>query len=386
MDPNLNQCLSIFGKNNSFPQSLIKDICNYNYGVGSDGVIFGPIFEKHKSGDYLCRICMHNPDGSQFSKSGNGLRIFFKYFYDNYHKKFQIELKPNKPFTIMSNKNESIIGGRIIINPTNEKIQNKKDEKSPITSNVEIDIGEAAFDWKSIPLSKPLFNNDINCFKLDLSSLINGETGRINCYCVNTGNPHCIILIDDLIPFILKNKHKNKTKLVHNFNHFKNLQNESLLSNKQLKHLREELISLLKQIGPKIENNISIFPQRTNVQFMKRWNKSSNMTCTANDASNDIEILIWERGVGYTLSSGTSSCANASLAYKLGWFGKNCDSNTDTCDNGTRINVHCIGGVLKVHITDTLKENGRLFLKLWGPAQKIAQGTFWWDNTMLPKL
>jgi diaminopimelate epimerase len=60
-----------------------------------------------------------------------------------------------------------------------------------------------------------------------------------------------------------------------------------------------------KRLGPMVENH-SKFPNRTNVQFLEVLNR------------NKIRIEIWERGSGYTLSSGSSSCAAASIAYKLG--------------------------------------------------------------------
>lgn len=52
---------------------------------------------------------------------------------------------------------------------------------------------------------------------------------------------------------------------------------------------------------------------------------------------NNIKIEIFERGAGYTLSSGSSSCAAAGAMYKLGLV----DSN---------ITVHMQGGNLKINI------------------------------------
>ncbi len=52
---------------------------------------------------------------------------------------------------------------------------------------------------------------------------------------------------------------------------------------------------------------------------------------------NNIQIEIFERGVGYTLASGTSSCAAAGVAYKLGMI----DSD---------VMVHMPGGKLWIQI------------------------------------
>ena len=55
----------------------VQRICHRNFGVGSDGILYGPIFD---GGQILLRIL--NPDGSEAEKSGNGIRIFSKYLFD----------------------------------------------------------------------------------------------------------------------------------------------------------------------------------------------------------------------------------------------------------------------------------------------------------------
>ncbi|MFP5264690.1 MAG: diaminopimelate epimerase [Blastocatellia bacterium] len=57
----------------------------------------------------------------------------------------------------------------------------------------------------------------------------------------------------------------------------------------------------LSEIGPLIEDH-PVFPDRTNVEFVQVR------------ARDEIEIRIWERGAGHTLSSGTGSCAAAVAA------------------------------------------------------------------------
>ena len=56
----------------------IKLICNRHYGMGSDGVLYGPLTDA--TADFALRI--FNPDGSEAEKSGNGLRIFARYLWD----------------------------------------------------------------------------------------------------------------------------------------------------------------------------------------------------------------------------------------------------------------------------------------------------------------
>jgi len=78
--------------NLSVPQ--IRLICHRNYGIGSDGILLGPMDDQ--SADFSVKI--YNPDGSEAEKSGNGLRIFSRYLWDK-------GLVSNNPFTI------STIGG-----------------------------------------------------------------------------------------------------------------------------------------------------------------------------------------------------------------------------------------------------------------------------------
>lgn len=69
---------------------------------------------------------------------------------------------------------------------------------------------------------------------------------------------------------------------------------------------RDELDdALMKEWGPRIENH-PIFPRRINTQMVRVSGPS------------EIEIRIWERGAGWTLASGSSSCAAASVAVHMG--------------------------------------------------------------------
>ena len=56
----------------------IRVICHRNFGVGSDGILWGPL--PSTQSEFGLRI--FNPDGSEAEKSGNGLRIFSRYLWD----------------------------------------------------------------------------------------------------------------------------------------------------------------------------------------------------------------------------------------------------------------------------------------------------------------
>jgi len=128
---------------------------------------------------------------------------------------------------------------------------------------------------------------------------------------VSMGNPHCVIRVDELD------------------------------------------LGLVKQLGSEIET-LAIFPKRTNVQFVQVLDR------------NNITIGIWERGAGYTLASGSSSCAAASAMRKLGLVDEN-------------VTVHMPGGKLAISFSGDFQVNMR------GPVQKIATITLdndcFWDMT-----
>lgn len=77
----------------------------------------------------------------------------------------------------------------------------------------------------------------------------------------------------------------------------------------------------LEQIGPKHEHH-PLFPQRTNVQV-------ASLT-----GANHLRMRVWERGVGVTLASGSSSCATAVAAARRGLTGRQV---TVDLDGGTLI-------------------------------------------------
>jgi len=244
--------------------SRIKLLCHRNYGIGSDGILFGPL--PAKDGDFFLRI--FNPDGSEAEKSGNGLRIFSRYLWDQ-------KLVQETPFTILT------VGGKV------------RSQVHAGGRDVTVEMGKVSFDSLLIPVKGPpreVLNETI---------LVDGHELR---FCAATiGNPHCVILRDEATP--------------------------------------EET----KKWGPFIENDPR-FPNRINVQFMKILDR------------NNIQIEIWERGAGYTLASGSSSCAAAAVAHRLGM----CDS---------RIDVHMPGGKLEI----TISEGFSVSMK--GPVTRIAEGT-----------
>ncbi len=105
-----------------------------------------------------------------------------------------------------------------------------------------------------------------------------------NVTCVSVGNPHCVIMME--------------------------------------KVTKEEVLDL----GPYVEQAAQ-FPERINMQL-----------CHVIDR-NHLQIEIYERGAGYTLASGTSACAAAAAAYKMGLI-------------DAAVAVHMPGGTLEVLVNE----------------------------------
>ena len=244
-------------------EKSIRQICHRNYGVGSDGILYGP--ETGHTETFSVRI--FNPDGSEAEKSGNGLRIFSRYLFEK-------GLVDDQPFEIMTAggnvRSKVFDGGRKVV----------------------VEMGQVNFESTAIPVDGP--PREV----IDEQLEVMGETLS---FCAATiGNPHCVFPLDEISK------------------------------------------EMALRLGPVVESH-PLFPNRTNVQFMQVIDRSS------------IRIEIWERGAGYTLASGSSSCASAAVAYKLG-----------RCDES--ISVHMPGGSLEVDISPELA------VSMTGPVTRICSG------------
>jgi diaminopimelate epimerase len=136
-------------------EELIRKICHRNYGVGSDGILYGPQYD-----DGVIQLTIYNPDGSEAEKSGNGLRIFSRYLWDTGRVK-------NTPFTIRT------AGGDVL---------------SQVLGNgdsVRVEMGRVSFDGSVIPV-----NNETGEV-LERTMETGGR--RFTWSAATVGNPHCVI-------------------------------------------------------------------------------------------------------------------------------------------------------------------------------------------------
>ncbi len=234
----------------------IQRICHRNFGIGGDGILVPHLRSPHP------QVQIFNPDGSEAEKSGNGLRIFARWLFDEGR-------VGDEPFVVQT------CGGpvRCCVLERGRMVQ--------------VEMGQVIFEAlgatldlaRKTAMDKPGFSK-----KPGLSI-----AGTLPVYIINAaniGNPHCVVFC------------------------------ESVSS--------EEA----KAIGPLIENHAR-FPNRTNVQFVQMLDRQN------------IRLEIWERGAGYTLASGSSSCAAAAVAVRLG-----------LCAAKLPITAHMPGGNLQIEISE----------------------------------
>lgn len=100
----------------------------------------------------------------------------------------------------------------------------------------------------------------------------------------------------------------------------------------------------LRSLGPALENH-PLFPRRTNVQLAVPVGRHA------------IYILIWERGAGPTQASGSSACAAASAAVRLGLV-------------KSPVVVEAPGGTLYIDV------GANYDLTMKGPVAEVARGVF----------
>ena len=147
----------------------IKLICHRNFGVGSDGILYCPL--PSPRAPFGLRI--FNPDGSEAEKSGNGLRIFCRYLFDQ---KLVVENTEFLVDTLGGVVRATIFdGGKVI----------------------RVDMGRVSFWSDEIPMTGP--RREV--LREDL--VANSQTFSI---CAATiGNPHCVIPLTAITDELAKN-------------------------------------------------------------------------------------------------------------------------------------------------------------------------------------
>lgn len=157
---------------------------------------------------------------------------------------------------------------------------------------IRVDMGKAIFASRDIPV-----NSDQPEF---IGQKIMAGDKEFEVNCVSVGNPHCVVIKQEL-------------------------------DEKEI-----------RTYGPLLENH-KLFPNRINVQFARVL------------SDHDARILIWERGAGYTLASGSSSCAASCILVKRGLIKGD-------------LTMHMEGGTLKIQIDKNWN------IRMTGEVREIARG------------
>ena len=158
--------------------------------------------------------------------------------------------------------------------------------------SIRVDMGRASFRSTDLGMLGP--PRDVVDEPLRVGSV------DLRVTCVSLGNPHCVRFVTALQP------------------------------------------EVLRSVGPQLETH-PIFPQRTNVQ----------LACVRSRTR--IDALIWERGAGETLASGSSACAVAAAALRQGLVDR-------------KVDVHMPGGVLRIELATDWT------VRMTGPATPVYRG------------
>jgi diaminopimelate epimerase len=139
----------------------IKTICHRNFGVGSDGILLGPLPAQHAK----CALKIYNPDGSIAEKSGNGLRIFSRFLWDT-------KFVGDDEFAIQTDsgvvRSTVFDGGKM----------------------VRVELGRVSFASDRIPVTGP--QREVINEKISVG-------GREFTFCAATiGNPHCVLPLPEI--------------------------------------------------------------------------------------------------------------------------------------------------------------------------------------------
>jgi diaminopimelate epimerase len=153
------------------PQA-VRSVCDPHRGVGSDGIV---ALLADRSGGVF-RLRMFNPDGSEFERSGNGLRVLGSYLARTGEK---------SPYTIE-------VGGervRMFVHPT-------KDGTYDTSHDISVEMGQARVGPEAVQLDP---------MALDKNGRIRGPNGRkkLHVVPVSIGNPHMVVLDDEPTPALL---------------------------------------------------------------------------------------------------------------------------------------------------------------------------------------
>ena len=154
--------------------AVIRRICDRHRGVGSDGILWGPTSpttpllraEGRMMGAFALRL--FNPDGGEFEKSGNGLRIFARYLWDR-------GLPSGPEFDILTP------GGTVTAHVLDAE-----------GAHIAMDMGRLSFLSTDIGIAGPA--REVVGEEVIVAGL------RLRIVGATIGNPHCVVFLDAQTP------------------------------------------------------------------------------------------------------------------------------------------------------------------------------------------
>lgn len=205
----------------------LRFLADRHFGVGCDQILM--VEPANQAGvDFTYRI--YNADGGEVEQCGNGARCFARYVRDKG----------------LSQKDEIVV-------ETNSGIIRLRVEAG---NQVTVNMGQPDFIPASLPF---LAEAQAEPYPIQLVD------ESIKVYAVSMGNPHAVLLVDDI----------NQAEVA--------------------------------RIGPLVESH-QLFPQRVNVGFMQVIDRTH------------IHVRVFERGSGETLACGTGACAAMVTGRQQGWL------------------------------------------------------------------
>lgn len=213
----------------SNPEGIARLVSDRHFGIGSDGLV---LIKSSSRADFM--MDMYNSDGSQAKMCGNAIRCVGKFVYDN-------KLISDTTVTI-----DTLSG----IKTLNLFTENGK------VASVRVDMGAPILTPADIPVL--LDGKSVINYKITIGAKDYAIT------CVSTGNPHCVVFVDDV-----------------------------------------DILDL-KTLGQKFEHH-PLFPDRINTEFVQVLDREN------------LRMRVWERGAGETMACGTGACASLVAAVLNGY-------------------------------------------------------------------
>ena len=232
----------------------IRFIANRHFGVGCDQILLVETADEEGI-DFRYRI--YNADGGEVEQCGNGARCFATFVREQ-------GLTDKKTISVIT------MSGKIILQVEDD-------------GRVTVNMGPPVLSPEQIPF---IAEQQKNQYAIDISGDI------ITIGAVSMGNPHGVVIIDDI-----------KTAPV-------------------------------ETLGPLIQQH-EVFPNQANIGFMQILDRQH------------IKLRVYERGAGETLACGTGACAAVVVGNLQGYL----DQSVNVSLLGGELSIYWAGGESPVMMT-----------------------------------